>query len=158
MESHKNHDDQNKLRFSQRFLLLFYQTTIISYLLIIFTFQFIVLDEIVILTVIPENIIILTSVFVLLTGLLQLITYKLWIPMMKKKDDINRAFTLAINIFGTGGEFPSLFGLIIGLIGYSKHDYLFLPITLPFILLGFFHKVILYFFVIKPFFAGFHNK
>ena len=111
-----------------------------------------------IIKLLPEDIIIITSVFILLTVLLQLMTYKLWIPMMKKKDDINSAFTFAINIFGTGGEFPSIFGLIIRIIGYGKHNYLFLPISLPFILLGFFHKVILYFFVIKPFFAEFQNR
>ena len=85
MESPKNHEDQKKLRFSQRLLLLLFQATIIPYLLIIFTFQFVVLDEIAISDFIPEDIIIITSVFILFTVLLQLMTYKLWIPMMKKK-------------------------------------------------------------------------
>lgn len=158
MNSSKIHKDQKKLRFSQRLLLILLLGTIIPYLLIIFTFQFIVLDEIVILNAIPEDIIITTAIFILLSCLLQLMTYKIFIPKMKKEDDINGAHTLAIVVFSAGGEFPSVFGILIAIIGYSNYKNLFLPITLPFILLGSFHEVILYFFVINPVFASFQNK
>lgn len=158
MESPKNHEDQKKLRLSQRLLLLMVHEIHLMFLLILLVFQFVILDEIVYLSVIPEDILVITLLFILLSALLQLITYKFWIPMMRKKDDLNSAFFVSLNVLNFGAGIPSVFGLIIGIFGYNSYNYLFWPITLPFILIGFFYSITLYLFIIKPFFSNFQNK
>ena len=150
MESPKNHEI-HKLSFSQRFLFLVLHLTIIPYIEILFIFQYLNKEEIVYVSVIPRDIFMFTFLFILLSGILQVVVYKLWIPFMKKKTTIGDAFIAGINIIIYGGECPSVFGLIIGIIGYQNYDYVFFPISLPFILVGFGIKTALYWFIVKPY-------
>ncbi|MFW9952887.1 MAG: hypothetical protein ACFFKA_22425 [Candidatus Thorarchaeota archaeon] len=150
MESPKNREIQKKLR-ARQFLILMFHLTIFPYLLILFIFQYLYVDEIVDLSVIPGDITMFTFLFILISGIMQIVVYKFWIPLMKKKDKVDDAFFVGYMIIYFGGEISSEFGLIIGIIGFLNYNYVFWPISLPFILIGFGIKSTLYLFKIKPY-------
>jgi len=149
---------KKELRFSQKFLLIMLQLVNIMYILMLFMLQYIASDTITHLQLIPEDIMMLTLLFILFSGLSQILAYKLFIPRMKKQDDIDTAFTYAFNVLNTGGAIPSVLGVIIGIIGWASYNYVFWQISLSFILAGGLHNVTLYFYVIKPIFANFQTK
>ncbi|MHA1375854.1 MAG: hypothetical protein ACTSR7_16365 [Promethearchaeota archaeon] len=108
--------------------------------------------------ILPNELIFSLVLFIIISVLSTIITYKYLIPKMRKIDDVNRVLFILLNILIVGSEVPSILGAIFAIIGLTIFNTLYWLIGLVFIVIGFTHSIYLHFFKIQPFLNNLKNK
>ena len=93
--------------------------------------------------------------FIIISILSIIITYRYIIPKMLRKKNPHDALFIIIMILGCGAEIPSILGILFGVIGLIDFNAIYWQISFLFILFGFGHSLLLHFFKIQPFLKTF---
>jgi hypothetical protein len=99
----------------------------------------------------PSGLIFPMVLFIIISVLSIVITYRFIIPRMLRKENPHNALFIIIVILGCGAEIPSILGLLFGVIGIIDFNAIYWQISFSFILLGFGHSLFLHFFKIQPY-------
>ena len=145
---------------SQKLLMYVLLITPLIYVLILLEIQIVVLRNNIFLNwkSLPFFILLLSSVFGLMSFVIILQTYLFFIPFAQKTQNLSEKYKRNVLVLAYGAEIIGLFGLIIGVIGYKDYDTIYWFIILPFLMVAFFHGIYLYIFKIKPSFSKSKNS
>ena len=108
--------------------------------------------------IIPNELIFTLSMFIIISVVSTIITYKYIIPKMMEKDDAKSVLFIMLHVLIVGSEVPSTLGVIFVIIGLAIFNTLYWQISLVFIIVGFTHSIYLHFFKIQPFLNNLKSK
>jgi hypothetical protein len=106
---------------------------------------------------IPSSLFFLMFLFIIISILSIIITYRYIIPKMLRKENPHDTLSIISIILACGAVIPSILGLLFGVIGLIDFNAIYWQISFTFILFGFCHSLFLHFFKIRPFLKKFEG-
>jgi hypothetical protein len=148
----QNIDKTNsKLDFNKKFLIYIQHGSHLFYLLVLWILGWVSNFA----SDIPIGLFFPMFLFIIISILSIIITYRYIIPRMLRKENPHDALFIIIMILGCGAEVPSILGILFGVIGLIDFNAIYWQISFIFILFGFGHSLLLHFFKIRPFLKTF---